>query len=141
MPREARGISAATVKTVKPGRYGDGGGLYLLVRGPNAKFWSFRFVRGGKMQEIGLGPATGRDAVSLADARSKARELWLAHKAGRDPLAEKRAGRSLIPHGSKPWLRSDCWRRAKAGAIRTSKRSSSRSINTPRPRSAIESFS
>jgi integrase len=101
MPKEAIGISAATVKKNEPGRYGDGGGLYLLVRGPNAKFWSFRYVRSGKMQEIGLGPAVGRDAVSLADARTKARALWLAHKAGRDPLAEKRAGRTIHADASK----------------------------------------
>ena len=37
----------------RPGRYGDGGGLYLLVRSPKAKFWVFRYVRGGRMREMG----------------------------------------------------------------------------------------
>ena len=69
MPRRAHGISAAKVAKARPGRYGDGGGLYLLVRSPEAKFWVFRYVRGGRMREMGLGPAAGRTAVSLADAR------------------------------------------------------------------------
>ncbi len=33
MPRRAKGLTAAQVeKGTKPGRYGDGAGLYLLVR-------------------------------------------------------------------------------------------------------------
>jgi integrase len=98
MPRLAKGISAITVKTAKPGRYGDGGGLYLSVRSPTSKFWTFRFVKAGRMQEMGLGSAVGRDAISLADARVKARVLWDIKKEGRDPLAEKRAGRASAIH-------------------------------------------
>jgi integrase len=94
MPRRAKGISAAKVMKAKPGRYGDGGGLYLLVRSETAKFWSFRYVRAGKMREIGLGPAAGRTAVTLADARKKARDLWDIHKAGGDPLTDQAVGRS-----------------------------------------------
>ena len=51
MPRRAKGLSAAKVSKAKPGRYGDGNGLYLLVRGPAAKFWSFRYVKAGRMRE------------------------------------------------------------------------------------------
>jgi integrase len=65
--------------------------LYLSVRSPTAKFWAFRYVRSGKMREMGLGPATGRAAVSLVDARAKARTLFDIHKSGRDPLAERDA--------------------------------------------------
>ena len=89
MPRRAHGISAAKVAKARPGRYGDGGGLYLLVRSPEAKFWVFRFVRRGRMREMGLGPATGRTAVSFADARLKARKLYYMHRDGRDPLAQR----------------------------------------------------
>ena len=92
MPRRARGITAALVAKGKPGRYGDGGGLYLTIRGPDAKFWSFRYVRAGRMREIGLGPAAGRTAVSLADARRLTRDLYDMHRAGRDPLAERTMG-------------------------------------------------
>jgi integrase len=96
MPRKAAGLSAAKVSKAKPGRYGDGGGLYLLVRGPAAKFWSFRYVKAGRMREVGLGPATGTNAITLADARRKARDLHDIHKAGRDPLAERAAGLSQV---------------------------------------------
>lgn len=94
MPRKAEGLSAAGVKTAAPGRYGDGAGLYLLVRSAEARFWLFRYVRGGKMREMGLGAASGRTAVSLADARKKARRLYDMVRDGRDPLAEKVAERA-----------------------------------------------
>ena len=89
MPRRAAGLSAAKVKTARPGRYGDGAGLYLLVRSPEAKFWLFRYTRGGRMREMGLGPATGPTAVGLADARLKARDLYETVRSGRDPLADR----------------------------------------------------
>jgi integrase len=92
LPRKVEALTAAKVRTAKAGRYGDGGGLYLLVRTPESKFWLFRYApSGGKMREMGLGPATGRQAVSLADARLKARRLVDAVRDGRDPLAEQEA--------------------------------------------------
>src|SRR5262245_50697476 len=79
MPRRARGLTAAQVeKGTKPGRYGDGAGLYLLVRSRHAKFWLFRYTRSGRMREMGLGPAKGRAAVPLSQARAKARQLYKA---------------------------------------------------------------
>ena len=56
-----------------------------------AKFWLFRYTRSGKMREMGLGPAKGRTAVSLSQARAKARQLHEAVREGRDPLAERDA--------------------------------------------------
>jgi hypothetical protein len=75
MPIRAKGVTAAQVeKGTKPGRYGDGAGLYLLVRSKEAKFWLFRYKRNGKMREMGLGPATGRTAaVPLLRKRRPAR--------------------------------------------------------------------
>jgi integrase len=93
MPRKADGLTAVKVRTAKPGRYGDGGGLYLLVRGPEARFWLFRYTREVKMREMGLGPASGPSAVSLADARVKARKLHDVVREGRDPLLERDAER------------------------------------------------
>lgn len=54
MPRMAAGLSAVKVRSAAPGRYGDGKGLYLLVRGPKARFWVFRYRRDGRMREMGL---------------------------------------------------------------------------------------
>jgi hypothetical protein len=49
----------------------------------------FRYVRTGKMREMGLGAAGGSTAVSLADARAKARKLYDAVREGRDPLVDR----------------------------------------------------
>ncbi|WP_147154985.1 tyrosine-type recombinase/integrase [Reyranella soli] len=94
MPRRAQGLSSGKVEKAGPGRYGDGAGLYLLVRSPEAKFWVFRYVRNGRMREMGLGPATGRAKVLLNDARTKARTLYEAVRDGRDPLEERQAART-----------------------------------------------
>ena len=59
-----------------------------------AKFWLFRYTRHGKMREMGLGPASGRAAVKLAQARVKARELHAIVREGRDPLAERGAAKA-----------------------------------------------
>jgi integrase len=92
VPRKAAGLTAAKVRTAKPGRYGDGGGLYLLVRGPEARFWLFRYTMpGAKLREMGLGKAGGPGAVSLAEARDKAAELRRLVKAGTDPLDHREA--------------------------------------------------
>jgi integrase len=90
MPPRAKGVTAAQVaRGTKPGRYGDGAGLYLLVRSREAKFWLFRYTRNGKMREMGLGPAKGRTAVPLIQARARARQLHAVVREGRDPLAER----------------------------------------------------
>jgi integrase len=91
MPRRATGLTAAKVSKARPGRYGDGAGLYLLVRSATAKYWLFRYVRRGKMREAGLGPARGPAAVSLANARKKARRLHDMVREGLDPLDEREA--------------------------------------------------
>jgi integrase len=93
--RRARGVTAAqVVKGTKPGRFGDGAGLYLLVRSKESKYWLFRYKRGGHMREMGLGPAVGRTAVGLAQARAKARELHEMVREGRDPLKEREAAKA-----------------------------------------------
>lgn len=96
MPRKAAGVTAGTVQKARPGRYGDGAGLYLLVRSAEAKFWLFRYSMHGKMREMGLGPAVGPSKVLLADARMKARKLHDMVREGRDPLAEREATKAAV---------------------------------------------
>jgi integrase len=98
MARRAAGLTAAAVKTAKPGRYGDGNGLYLLVRSAEARFWVFRYtLRGQKMREMGLGPAGyGDGEVPLADARELAGELIKQVRAGIDPLAKREADANAV---------------------------------------------
>jgi integrase len=100
--RKAAGLTTLTVKSAKPGRYGDGNGLYLLVREGGARWWLFRYHVNGKMREMGLGAAPSpareapkaaadRETVSLAEARDKARALRDIVRAGGDPLAQRDA--------------------------------------------------
>jgi integrase len=93
MSRKAEGLTAAKVKTAAPGRYGDGNGLYLLVRSAEARFWVFRYTpKGGKMREMGLGPAGyERGDIPLTEARDKAEALLKKVRAGVDPLAQREA--------------------------------------------------
>ena len=89
MPRKLHNaLTAVTVKSAKPGRYADGGGLQLLVKDTGARSWVYRFMLKGKSRDIGLGPA-GPGGISLADARDLATALRLKVKAGIDPLAER----------------------------------------------------
>ncbi|MFL6928794.1 MAG: Arm DNA-binding domain-containing protein, partial [Xanthobacteraceae bacterium] len=60
-------------KIAEPGRYSDGGGLYLRVAEyetkaglARSKNWLFRFERGGRERLMGLGSL---DTLSLKDAR------------------------------------------------------------------------
>jgi len=68
----AGGLTARKVETAKPGKYSDGGNLYLIVSPTGARKWVLRFTWHGKAREMGLGtPAS----VSLADAREKPNRL------------------------------------------------------------------
>ena len=79
-------LSSRTVDTAKPGKYADGGGLYLIVAEGGSRKWVFRFMREGKAREMGLGAASGG---TLADARNKAAEAQRLIADGRDPLSER----------------------------------------------------
>ena len=88
-------LSALSAKTLsKPGRHGDGDGLYLNVSPSGSKSWVQRIVIHGRRRDIGLGPYP---AVSLARAREIARDNRTAVAQGRDPLAEKREAREAGP--------------------------------------------
>ncbi|WP_460450287.1 tyrosine-type recombinase/integrase [Alsobacter sp. SYSU BS001988] len=78
-------LSARAVAAAKePGRYADGGGLYLSVSAGGAKSWVFMWKVGGKRTEIGLGSLT---KVSLASARERAALAREAVGQGKDPRA------------------------------------------------------
>jgi integrase len=91
MPRRAKGLTATQVKTLGPGRYGDGMGLYLYVRSDEAKFWTFRYHRDGRAREMGLGPAVGKHPISLAQARQKAYQYVDQLRSNLNPLDEQKA--------------------------------------------------
>lgn len=87
-------LNAKQVTHAKPGRHGDGAGLYLLVKPTGAKSWVLRVQRDGKRQDVGLGSLA---ALSLADAREKAVELRKHALNGRDPIAERDRDRGPAP--------------------------------------------
>jgi hypothetical protein len=81
------GLTALRVKRKhKPGRYGDGGGLYLAVNENEAKSWVFMWKRHGKRYARGLGSTAD---VSLLEAREAAAEARKAVREGRDPRAAR----------------------------------------------------
>lgn len=84
-------LNARRVETLtEPGRYSDGGNLYLLITSNGGKRWTFLYRLGGKRREMGLGSA-GQHGVSLKEARDKAAEARMLVAAGRDPLEVRAA--------------------------------------------------
>lgn len=79
-------LTAVSVKKAGPGKYADGGGLYLVVDPSGARRWELRVTVHGRRREIGLG---GVSLLSLAEAREKARALRAVAKDGGDPIAER----------------------------------------------------
>lgn len=92
-PRSMVGkLSAVKVRNlVQPGRYNDGGGLYLQVRAADQRSWQFRYARNGRHHWMGLGHE--RD-LPLAEAREKAREMRRLLLEGVDPLDARKAKRA-----------------------------------------------
>lgn len=121
-------LTALTIrKLTKPGRYGDGGNLYLDVKPSGTRAWTFRFTMpGGKPREMGLG---GEADVPLAEARERAREARRLIQAGRDPIdardqARKEAAGQGVTFRDVAALyvaaHEDTWRNAKHRAQWTS---------------------
>lgn len=85
-------LNSETVAALaKPGRYHDGGGLYLIVSDTGAKSWLFRYTLHARPREMGLGSLA---AFPLAAARKRAREARALKEDGKDPLEAKRASRA-----------------------------------------------
>ena len=88
-------LTHAKVKALKtPGRYGDGGSLYLNVAKSGSKSWVQRIAIDGRRRDVGLG---GFPGVSLAKARERASQNRDAIADGRDPVAEKRTPKPAMP--------------------------------------------
>ena len=76
-----------------PGRYGDGDGLWLEVSSTGNKAWWFRYMRGGRACDMGLGPLS---LVSLAEARERAKDARRLLLRGVDPLEARSARRAAV---------------------------------------------
>lgn len=109
-----------TVRMVKalerPGRYGDGGTLYLVVAPGGSKSWVQRLVMSGRRRDLGLG---GYPLVTLAEAREQAFDNRRLARRGRDPLADRRrAATPTFEEASARALEANRprWRNAKTAA-------------------------
>jgi integrase len=71
----------------EPGRYSDGGGLYLNITSGGSKSWTYIWSRNGRRREMGLGAYS---VVSLADARELAEECRQTVRKGMDPINERK---------------------------------------------------
>jgi integrase len=91
MARRGKALTTRKVETAKPGKYEDGHGLRLVVAESAARKWVFRYMRAGKRVEMGLGSVP---AVSLGQARESAADARRLVRAGKDPVAVRRAERA-----------------------------------------------
>lgn len=91
-------LSAKFCESVsKPGRHGDGLGLWLVVDKSGARRWSFIWRRGKAFREMGLGsPSRG---VNLKLAREFAASAREALARGLDPIHERERTRAVKQAG------------------------------------------
>jgi integrase len=75
-------------RLIKPGLYGDGGGLWLQVSASRSRSWIFRYTLRGKRHDMGLGSI---NTIDLSMARAKARTCRQLLLEGKDPLSDRRA--------------------------------------------------
>ncbi|MCY4431073.1 MAG: tyrosine-type recombinase/integrase [Rhodospirillales bacterium] len=111
-------LTMAAIKALsKPGRYSDGGTLYLYVAPGGSKSWVQRVTINSCRHDIGLGPWP---VVSLAKARRRAFANRVLIEDGGDPLAEKR--KAEVPTFQQAAVRVHAanlprWRSAKVAAL------------------------
>ncbi len=96
MAKQINRLSARSVQALldKPGRYADGGGLYLNTKGGHR--WVFLFRWRGKLKEMGLGSAAPGH-VSLKDARDRASIARGQLDKKINPLEAKRREQKAVP--------------------------------------------
>ncbi|MFZ1425339.1 MAG: integrase arm-type DNA-binding domain-containing protein [Geminicoccaceae bacterium] len=115
-------LTDRTVRTIGPGRHGDGTvrGLHLLVQSGGARSWVLRYQLNDRRRDMGLGPYP---EISLARAREKALEARRLVKDGRDPLTERGRERAMTFESAAEALiesKRPGWRNAKHAAQWTS---------------------
>jgi Arm DNA-binding domain len=87
-------LSAVEVKSLKkPGRYGDGNGLHLVIDKSHAKHWILRTTIHGRRTDMGLGSVR---LVTLAEARQEAARWRKVARQGGDPILQRRQEKEAL---------------------------------------------
>ncbi len=89
-------LTARKVETAKPGKYGDGANLYLIVAKTGSRKWVLRFTWRGKPKEMGLGSAA---SVPLANARERAALARQQIAQGLNPIDERKQDKGIPTFG------------------------------------------
>lgn len=125
MPQLTNRLTDRALRSLtQPGRFNDGGGLYVLVSAAGARSWVFRFRSRatGKHRDKGLGSLS---VVSLADARRQAEACRKLLARGVDPIdraqrARVRAAEAVAHRRTFGWCleqyiasRADGWKNEK----------------------------
>jgi integrase len=119
-------LTDATLRNLTdPGRYFDGGGLYLELTPAGGRYWRLKYRHGGKEKRLAFGVYP---AVSLKAARDQAAIARKVLQAGDDPGELRKAEKAKAVHEavntleavSRDWLvhQAARWDDATAGRIR-----------------------
>ena len=79
-------LTAVQIRSLPPGKYNDGAGLWLHKRPDGGAQWVLRVTVAGRRREMGLGSLTD---VSLKEARTEAERWRKVAAAGLDPIRER----------------------------------------------------
>ncbi|WP_437352709.1 tyrosine-type recombinase/integrase [Neorhizobium petrolearium] len=79
-------LTAVKIKSSSPGKYADGGGLWLHKRDDGGGQWVLRITVHGRRREMGLGSFS---EVSLKEARDEAARWRAVCRQGLDPIKER----------------------------------------------------
>jgi len=83
-------LNAVKVRNAAPGKYSDGGGLWLHKRPDGGAQWFLRVSIHGRRREMGLG---GVQDVSLKEARAEAEKWRAVIRQNKDPIKERQKQR------------------------------------------------
>ena len=89
-------LSSAKVRTAPPGKYSDGGGLWLVKRDDGGAQWVLRVTIHGRRREMGIG---NLQAVTLKEARAAAEKWRAVVREGKDPIKERSRQKRLAARG------------------------------------------
>lgn len=79
-------LSTVRIKSAPPGKYSDGGGLWLHKREDGGAQWVLRVTVHGRRREMGLGRL---EDVSAKEAREHAAKWQAVVRDGKDPIKER----------------------------------------------------